>query len=220
LEKEMRARRHDVTIELRKNKKDDQLNKRRNIDIEDPTSPLQEVNGQSPVQLTLEEIVAGCNSRDKKREFAAVQAARKMLSRERNPPIDTMIGLGIVPICVKFLANADDPLLQFEAAWALTNIASGTSEQTKAVVQANAVPAFVALMASPNTNVAEQAVWALGNIAGDGSEARDIVYEHNAVAAILNLIEPNSPVSCNCPSSLIARLNNVQSNVFPFLQIH
>ncbi|XP_055638855.1 importin subunit alpha [Toxorhynchites rutilus septentrionalis] len=200
---ELRQRRHEVTVELRKNKKEDQLFKRRNINNEEPsvTSPLQENNSQSPVALKLEDILAHVHSGNPQKEFAAIQAARKMLSREKNPPIDTMITMGLVPICVRFLDNFDRPDLQFEAAWALTNIASGTSDQTKTVIEAGAIPKFIALLRSPSNNVAEQAVWALGNIAGDGSKARDIVLEYQSVEAIISLVQN--------PSTQISFLRNI-----------
>lgn len=101
---EMRSRRHEVTVELRKNKKDDQMFKRRNIDV-NATSPLKESNNQtSPAPLlSLSEIITGMRSNDENVIFQATQAARKMLSQERNPPIEILIHHGIVPLCVNFL---------------------------------------------------------------------------------------------------------------------
>lgn len=194
---ELRQKRHEITVELRKNKKEDQLFKRRNITNDEPTSPLQESNNvQSPVALKFEEVLTYIHSGNPNKEFAAVQAVRKMLSREKNPPIDKMIELGLVPICVKFLENFDRVDLQFEAAWALTNIASGSSEQTKSVIDAGAIPKFINLLSSPSNNVAEQAVWALGNIAGDGAKARDIVLQYDSVESIIFLVQnPNTQLS-------------------------
>lgn len=191
-QQEMRRRRNEVSVELRKQRKDDQILKRRNVSVcEDPASPLHEQNKGS--FGTVEEIVVGLTSPEPEVQLGATQAVRKVLSRERHPPIDAMIQAGVVPVLVESLSKDQCPALQFEAAWALTNIASGTAEQTDTVVRAGAVPLFVRLLGSSHTNVCEQAVWALGNIAGDGPAMRDMVLQTGILKPLLALARPEAP---------------------------
>ena len=171
---EIRRRRTEVTVEIRKHKREDTLQKRRNVPQAGETSTDEDsdIKASDMTTASLETIVEKANSPEPATQLAAVQAARKLLSSDRNPPIDALINSGILPVLVRCLNCADNPSLQFEAAWALTNIASGTSAQTQAVVQASAVPLFLNLLTSPHQNVCEQAVWALGNIIGDGPVLR------------------------------------------------
>ena len=69
-----------------------------------------------------------------------------------------MINAGVVPRLIYFLSKDNQPQLQFEALWALTNIASGNSEETSCVVDNGAIPQFIRLLESPSIDVADQGI--------------------------------------------------------------
>lgn len=74
-----------------------------------------------------------------------------------------------------------------EAAWALTNIASGTTMQCQSIIDKGGIPLFVNLLRSPHDDVLEQAVWALGNIAGDLPYNRDLIIKAGGVDPLIHL---------------------------------
>ncbi|KAL3915790.1 MAG: hypothetical protein SGPRY_007081 [Prymnesium sp.] len=197
-----RKQRAGKGVELRKAKRDEGLQKRRNLVAmtSDPSEddPLIGDLAQSEIGNYATLVLDFVNRNGPAEGFDdclnTVRALRKLLSIPNSPPIDDVIYAGLCPAFVILLGHPDDQL-QFESAWCLTNIASGNAAQCDTIVRHDAIPALVKLLDSPAVHVSEQAVWALGNIAGDCPRLRDLVLMHGGMERVLALISSTASQS-------------------------
>lgn len=204
---ESRRKREDNNVELRKTAREEQLQKRRL-----PMTPIADPRDTSgtPTLSSIPQLLQDVASTDPARQLHGTKQFRKLLSIQDNPPIQPVIESGVLPRLLEFLKSSN-PLLQFESAWALTNVASGDRNQTKAVIDLGAVPIFVQLLMSPNKDVREQAVWALGNIAGDSAPFRDCVLKAGALIPLMRVCAAEGGVSP--PISLLRNATWAISNL-------
>lgn len=94
-----------------------------------------------------------------------------------------------------FFSILHSETVKFETLWILSNVTSGTTVQTNAVIQAGAIPKLIGLVTSDNRKVAKQAVWALSNLCGEGAEVRDHLVEVGILPKLTEFAnEPELPV--------------------------
>ena len=191
-----RASREKLTLSIRKEKREGGLAKRRmeawgeKKEEDETTAPCSSEVSKKPLSVSdFPSMMDGLRSNNLAVQIMNLKGFRRLLSAESNPPVQECIDCGAIPLFIDFLKCENSHDLQFEAAWALTNIAS--TNMTRVIVDMGAIPHLVALLDSTSPDVREQAAWALGNVAGDGPAYRDEVLGYNAMELLLkNISQP------------------------------
>jgi importin subunit alpha-6/7 len=194
-----RRRRGETAVQLRKQQREEGLAKRRNVMVNNFVSTEEnDAPVASPTANEYMALLVKLQSNDISLQTEGLRGFRKLLSIEVNPPVQQCIDIGAVPYFVHFLQRNDCDILQFEAAWALTNIAS--TDRTSVVVECGAIPFLVQQLVSPSADVREQCAWCLGNVAGEGAAFRDIILGEGGLPPLLqNILMPaNISLLRNC----------------------
>eukprot|EP00009_Paramoeba_aestuarina_P003171 CAMPEP_0201514678 /NCGR_PEP_ID=MMETSP0161_2-20130828/6454_1 /ASSEMBLY_ACC=CAM_ASM_000251 /TAXON_ID=180227 /ORGANISM="Neoparamoeba aestuarina, Strain SoJaBio B1-5/56/2" /LENGTH=538 /DNA_ID=CAMNT_0047911303 /DNA_START=102 /DNA_END=1718 /DNA_ORIENTATION=+ len=118
-------------------------------------------------QATWDENLRDLQAGNHEKVLQAAIRTRQRLSLIESPLeiADKTVEMGFLEHLIPLLAHSDKKLA-FEAAWCISNVASGSAEATEAVCDAGGIAAFLDLMRKGPRECTEQAVWGLGNIVG------------------------------------------------------
>jgi len=168
------------------------------IDTNEKIHPYDYCENSSKIELLLpyhqRSIIQALMSDVVDYQINAMVKLRKYLSLEKiSNNINNVLALRMNPRFVELL-KSPSPILQYETCWVITNIAAGTTEQTRTIIDAGAVPVLIELLRSENKEVRTQAAWSLGNIAGDCGEFRDIVLHGGTLEPLLELWNGNDSI--------------------------
>ncbi|NXU60533.1 IMA5 protein, partial [Horornis vulcanius] len=152
---EMRRRREEEGLQLRKQKREEQVmhSKAEEEVMSDGGFHEAQMNNMEMTSSAVitADMIEMIFSNSPEQQLSATQKFRKLLSKVIShifpiPDLPDLSGVKRHLVCV----------FGFEAAWVLTNIASGNSLQTRIVIQAGAVPIFIELLSSEFEDVQEQ----------------------------------------------------------------
>ena len=109
-----RRRRGDTVIQLRKSQKEEGIAKRRNMLLNNfvqtefdshttDTIPKTENSCKTYSVKDIPELMSSITSNDQVQQIVALRAFRRLLSTEKNPPVQQCIDCGVIPLFVVFL---------------------------------------------------------------------------------------------------------------------
>ncbi|XP_071709844.1 importin subunit alpha-9-like isoform X2 [Rutidosis leptorrhynchoides] len=117
----------------------------------------------------------------------ALRDLRRLLSRSDFPVVEIAIKRGAISLLSQCLSFGSEDEQLVEAAWCLTNISAGKSEETKALLPT--LPLLIAHLGGKSSlSVAKQCAWALGNVAGEGDELRDLLLSQGALRLVARMM--------------------------------
>lgn len=191
---QLRHRRREDEIALRKEKREWILNSKR-FRYDEPGN---EISEQEVVEAA-QDLIKGCD-----RCIEKLQLLRRAFS-QGSLYIDAFFSIENVLPCLVSLFTGPCSDTQLEAAWCLTNISAGMHHHTTAVAKA-ASPYLITYLSSSNHLLQDQSAWAIGNLAGDSKECQDLLHTQGAVSSLINLLQSPVPSVIQSASFALANL--------------
>ncbi|KAL3858206.1 hypothetical protein ACJMK2_012808 [Sinanodonta woodiana] len=193
---EIRSKRREEDIVLRKDKRDKLISaKRFRFSKDEPVD--EDITAEEVINITKQLLKHGPH------RLTILQTLRQAFS-QGTVFIDAFFSVDNSLHCLVGLLTGTDVDLQLEAAWCITNISAGTHEHALAIVK-SAAPYLIIYLSSNNSMLQDQCAWAIGNLAGDGKECRSFLHAQGVVAPLVKLLQ--SPMPAVVQSSAFAISN-------------
>eukprot|EP00826_Nyctotherus_ovalis_P045721 TRINITY_DN5089_c0_g1_i10.p1 TRINITY_DN5089_c0_g1~~TRINITY_DN5089_c0_g1_i10.p1 ORF type:complete len:274 (+),score=53.03 TRINITY_DN5089_c0_g1_i10:121-942(+) len=182
-----------------KSKRMHEDNKHEEINSETiPAIPPTIETGEDVAAVSLSElpaVVSEFNSSDPEECLSGLNKLRRLLSARGIIPIQQILDAGVLPRILELLRASNNPLLQLEAAWCITNITTGSELQIMAVINKGGLKLLIELLKSPHAKIQQQAIWALGNVAGENHKLRNVVLELGMLETVAEVLSGANDLS-------------------------
>uniref|UniRef100_A0A915PGE1 Importin subunit alpha n=1 Tax=Setaria digitata TaxID=48799 RepID=A0A915PGE1_9BILA len=194
----MRKRREEVCAEIRKAKRYDDLNKRRQIDLA-PTDLLEESEREIAC-VALDERIIGklCGERLEDVEEALDFYRRRFRTSNASEVADEIVALNLIPRIVELVETGPNLNIRRTATHIVGAIVSICSTHTDAIVNSGVVPYLVDLIGNPDREMRELTLFALGNIAAECCQYRDLCISYGMAQRMTMIPDDMTLMEARC----------------------